>query len=139
MPNMSDAQAAQYAEWLAAQKKPADDLRVSSEAIPEGNPAEESPSLVMPEASGGITADQMQAMIQQALDRQATQHKKEMDALRGDLADAVKAAKGIVPAGLIPWHGAGVGEEIAETWGLADQEMARVGDRMHALEMEMKG
>lgn len=46
-----------------------------------------------------------------------------------DLENALAAARATSPLGLIPLHGAGPGEEIAETWSLAEQEAALADER----------
>jgi hypothetical protein len=42
-----------------------------------------------------------------------------------DLEAALKASRAAIPTSLIPDHGAGYGDEIAETWSQAEQEEAR--------------
>lgn len=46
-----------------------------------------------------------------------------------DLENALAAARATSPLGLIPLHGAGPGEEVAETWSLAEQEAAIADER----------
>jgi hypothetical protein len=42
-----------------------------------------------------------------------------------DLEAALKASRAALPVSLVPEHGAGYGDEVAETWSLAEQEEAR--------------
>jgi hypothetical protein len=42
-----------------------------------------------------------------------------------DLEAALKASRAALPVSLVPEHGAGYGDEVAETWSQADQEEAR--------------
>jgi hypothetical protein len=44
-----------------------------------------------------------------------------------DLQNALAAMRATVPLSLVPEHGGGVGDAIAETWSLAEQEAARSG------------
>jgi hypothetical protein len=42
-----------------------------------------------------------------------------------DLEATVKAQRAVMPQSLIPTHGAGEGDEVADTWSQAEQEEAR--------------
>jgi hypothetical protein len=81
-----------------------------------------------PESTGALNEETIQRMIDQALARQAESHQREMDALRGQLAN-VRAS---MPATVIPEHAGGVGvDTIAETWSQYDQSLAQRGEHPH--------
>ena len=42
-----------------------------------------------------------------------------------DLKNALASLRATVPSSLLPLHGGGPGEEVAETWSQAEQEAAR--------------
>lgn len=44
-----------------------------------------------------------------------------------DLELALATAQAGTPLGTLPEHGAGIGQEVEETWSLADQELAAKG------------
>lgn len=68
--------------------------------------------------TGGITPEQVQEMIDQALERQAAQFRQEQ-------AATVRDITGGIP---LPDHAAGVGQTVAETWSLHDQQLAAAGN-----------
>lgn len=72
------------------------------------------------EASGSISAEQAQAMIDQALTRQAEAHNAAMSQLADSLRGSVIS--------LVPHNAGGPGTEIAETWSAFDQAQAHAAD-----------
>lgn len=50
---------------------------------------------------------------------------EDLSARVSQLESALKAQRAAMPQSLIPEHGAGYGDEVEETWSLADQEEAR--------------
>lgn len=75
----------------------------------------------------GLSAEQVQQMIDAQLAKIQAQHKDEMVALQSQLEamTAAMATRGVVS--LVPTHGAGPGLEVAETWSQWEQEIARTG------------
>jgi len=65
-------------------------------------------------SSGTISADQVQAMIDQALARQATEHQA-----------VIRQVAGGAP---LPPHSAGPGTEVADTWSLAQQQASMLAE-----------
>jgi hypothetical protein len=51
--------------------------------------------------------------------------KETLEARVRDLEAALVAQRAAMPLSLIPEHGAGYGDEVEETWSLAQQEEAR--------------
>lgn len=69
-------------------------------------------------ASGeGMNAAQVQALIDEALARQAEAHNTAIQALGASLRGSV--------ATFVPEHSGGPGTEIAETWSYAEQQRAK--------------
>lgn len=77
------------------------------------------------EPPGTVSLDQVQRMIDQALERQAAQHKLEMDALRQTLTQPVSPFPSDHP---VPTHAGGIGHTIAQTWSMWEQELASKGE-----------
>lgn len=101
---------------------------IYAKARAEANLRAETPPIEEPTATGTLDESVVQRMIDQALARQAEQHRHEMDLLRGQLA----TARAALPATLIPEHAGGVGvDAIAETWSQYDQDLARRGEHPH--------
>lgn len=69
---------------------------------------------------GSISAEQAQAMIDQALARQAEAHNAALQQLADSLRGQVIS--------LIPHNGGGPGTVIAETWSQAEQTAAHAAD-----------
>jgi len=75
--------------------------------------------------SGSITAAQAQAMIDQALARQAEAHNEAIRQMASSLRGSVVT--------FVPYHAGGPGTEIAETWSQWEQTLARQADDAKAL------
>jgi hypothetical protein len=82
---------------------------------------------------GTANLDDVERIIQQALERQAEQHRQEIAELRAELS-AQQATRPVTVADhLVPWHAGGVDGEIAETWSAHDQALANRGE--HPLQL----
>jgi hypothetical protein len=106
--------------------------------VPEQQPPPQTGPPANAAPSGQVGADDVQRMIQQALDRQNKQHSEEMEALRAEVAGAQAGAAANVRAAFgaqIAPHGAGPNDEIAATWSLAEQEEMRRLDIENAREL----
>lgn len=66
------------------------------------------------------TQAQMQESHKRDMDDLRAQHVAEMDALR-------KALAGALPTSTVPEHAGGIGTEVAQTWSLWDQTLAKLG------------
>jgi hypothetical protein len=66
---------------------------------------------------------------QQQAERQQAGGEEDLRREVRDLKNALASLRATVPTSLIPLHGAGPGEDIDETWSLAEQEEARAADR----------
>lgn len=77
-------------------------------------PAEEAMS------SGSISVEQAQAMIDQALARQAEGFQSQINQMAASLRGNVVT--------FIPYHGGGHGTDIAETWSQYEQTKAQAAD-----------
>lgn len=71
-------------------------------------------------APGSISADQAQAMIDQALARQAEAHNAAMQQLAESMRGNVISA--------VPHNAGGIGTDIADTWSAFDQAQAHAAD-----------
>lgn len=71
-------------------------------------------------AGGTISADQVQAIVDQALARQAESHNTQLQGLMASLRGSV--------ATFVPFHSGGNGTEIADTWSQYEQTRARAAD-----------
>jgi hypothetical protein len=72
-------------------------------------------------STGSISAEQAQAMIDQALARQAEAHNKAIADLSASLRGSVQT--------FIAHNGGGLGTEIAETWSAFEQAAANKADQ----------
>jgi hypothetical protein len=69
------------------------------------------------QASGSITADQVQGIVNEALARQTEAHQQELQTLMASLRGSVVT--------YIPEHAGGPGTEIAATWSQYEQTKAQ--------------
>lgn len=65
----------------------------------------------------GLSEEQVQQLIDQALDRQAAQFREQQAAATRDITGAIP----------LPEHAGGIGQKIAETWSLFEQQLAQAG------------
>lgn len=79
-----------------------------------------------PVPQGTANRDDIQAMIDQALQREREQHSAETETLRSELASMRAANAG--PSDTIPWNSAGIGTDKEASWGQYDQDLANRGD-----------
>lgn len=50
---------------------------------------------------------------------------RDLEARIRELEESLRATRAAIPTNLIPTHGGGKGDDIAETWSQAEQEAAR--------------
>jgi thioredoxin-like negative regulator of GroEL len=81
-------------------------------------------------AAGSISAEQAQAMIDQALARQAEAHNSAMQALAESMRGTV--------ATFVPRNAGGPGTEISETWSQYEQTQAHAADAAATAEAAKK-
>lgn len=68
------------------------------------------------QSTGSLSASQVQAIVDEALSRQAEAHNAAMQALSASMRGSV--------ASLIPEHSGGAGTEVADTWSQYEQELS---------------
>jgi hypothetical protein len=80
----------------------------------ETTPEESAPADVM------MTAEQVQALIDQTVARSEAKYEAQISQLQTDLASAQAAHAALITT-KVPEHAGGPGTEIAETWSMAEQ------------------
>lgn len=79
----------------------------------------------MPDDLSALEA-RLDEMVAARLQKQQAEHDAKMAEMEQRLSEAQAGSSRVsqVPLNTVPFHGAGVGEEIAETWGQAQQAVA---------------
>ncbi len=78
--------------------------------------------------NSGFTAADIEAMIAEQIAKRDAEHKAQINALQSRLDEALKAnVRRGEPQTHVPRHAGGIGTDIADTWSLFEQELARSG------------
>lgn len=98
-----------------------------------GRPPDEAPAPPPQPQGGMVPVEAINAIVEQALERQARQFQGEIDKIRREQEDEREAQRERARAiagelGFIVQHGGGIGTAIAETWSRADQLLAEAGE-----------